>query len=488
MSHSRRHVIIIGAGIAGTSLARELLQKTSLYSITAFLDDDPTKIGSKIAGIPVLGPVSEAITNFANNPQKELIIAIPSLDNATLKQIYQMGKEQGFNKIHIVPSISTIIEGDVHFTQIREINPQDILGRKPAPLNIAETLAWYENKRILVTGAGGSIGSELCRQLLEAGAERLYLFGHGENSIYQIDRELRELQKGGVGSKTTVVPIIGELRDRAYMMNIMKKLKVSIVFHAAAFKHVPLMEQNPVLAIENNVLGTKNLIDAAINAGIQRFVFISTDKAVDPICIYGASKLIGEHVVLAGTQTSQIETIIVRFGNVLGSRGSILPLFQRQIQYGGPVTVTHPDATRYFMTIPEACSLVLKTTHKGKSGESYIFDMGYPVRILDLAENIIKFYGYEPYKDIPIEVIGLRPGEKLHESLIAQNENFIKTDFERISLLKRNYTPMDIENLFRNLEPIFTPSNSAYRDAHILYSIIKKFVPTVEEPEHVSKQ
>ncbi len=487
MNSSRKAIIIIGAGIAGTSLAKELLQKSNLYIIKAFLDDDPQKIGSRIFGIPVMGPVSNALQNFGKHPQEELIIAIPSADNATIKRIYNLGKEHGFTKIHIIPSIATIIEGDAHAAQIREINPQDILGRKPAPLHITETLSWFENKRILVTGAGGSIGSELCRQLLEAGAERLYLLGHGENSIYTIDRELRDLQKGGVGTATTIVPIIGELRDRAYIYNLIKKLKVNIIFHTAAYKHVPLMEQNPVIAIENNVLGTKHLVDAAIQAGTKRFVFISTDKAVDPICIYGASKLIGEHIVLSAKK-SQMEPIIVRFGNVLGSRGSIIPLFQHQIEYGGPVTVTHPDATRYFMTIPEACSLVLKTAHTGKSGESYIFDMGYPVRILELAENIIKFYGYEPYKDIPIEIIGLRPGEKIHESLIAQNENFEKTEFERISLLKRNYDLLDIETLTKNLETIFNPESESYRNVHKLYEIIKQYVPTVEEPDYVRNQ
>ncbi|HOT58484.1 MAG TPA: nucleoside-diphosphate sugar epimerase/dehydratase [Spirochaetales bacterium] len=487
MNHSRKAIIIIGAGIAGTSLAKELMQKSALYTIKAFLDDDPHKIGSKILGIPVIGPVSSAIQNFGKNPQEELIIAIPSADNATIKKFYNMGKAYGFVKIHIIPSIATIIEGEAHAAQLREINPQEILGRKPSPLHITETLSWFENKRILVTGAGGSIGSELCRQLLEAGAERLYLFGHGENSIYTIDRELRELQRGGVGTTTTIVPIIGELRDRAYIHDLIKKLKVNIIFHTAAYKHVPLMEQNPVIAIENNVLGTKNLVDAAIHAGTKRFIFISTDKAVDPICIYGASKLIGEHIVLDANK-SQMEPIIVRFGNVLGSRGSIIPLFQRQIQYGGPFTVTHPDATRYFMTIPEACSLVLKTAHTGKPGESYIFDMGYPVRIIELAENVIKFYGYEPYKEIPIEIIGLRPGEKIHESLIAQNEYFEKTEFERISLLKRKYDIIDIENLFKDLGIIFNPESISYRNAHKLYEIIKRYVPTVEEPDYVRNQ
>ncbi len=487
MRETTRNIVIAGAGIAGISLAKELQTKHGIYAVSAFIDDNPEKIGTEILGIPVQGPIAQALRTMPDCHTKELIIAIPSAEKELIQSIYDHGSARGFRKIHVVPSVSTIIEGDAHFAQIREIKAEDILGRKPAPLNIAQTMHAFAGKRILITGAGGSIGSELCRQLLEAGAERLYLFGHGENSIYHIDKELRELQNGGVGLRTTIIPVIGELRDRAYMTSIMKKLSVSSVFHAAAYKHVPLMELNPVIAVENNILGTKNLLDASEKAGVDKFVFISTDKAVDPICIYGATKLAGEHLCLAHARNSsnRMNPLIVRFGNVLGSRGSILPLFQRQIQYGGPVTVTHPDATRYFMTIPEACSLVLKTAHTGVRGASYLLDMGTPVRILELAENVIRFYGYEPYRDIPIEITGLRPGEKVHESLVAEGESFEPTSYDRISLLTRHYECADVEGFLRDLEPVFDPESPHYRDRAHLYDTVKQYFPTVEDSQHV---
>ncbi|GAB1484350.1 hypothetical protein MASR2M78_31680 [Treponema sp.] len=271
----------------------------------------------------------------------------------------------------------------------------------------------------------------MARQLLSGGAQRLYLLGHGENSIYQIDRELRLLQEEGVGEKATIIPIIGDLKDRNFMGYILERLKVDVVFHAAAYKHVPMTEENPVAAIENNVLGTDNLLAACLEQGVKRFVLISTDKAVDPVSVYGASKQLCEKLVLsAGEKVKNGHNyMVVRFGNVLGSRGSIMPLFQSQIEKGGPVTITHPEASRWFMTIPEACSLVLKTGGVGKNGSLYLLDMGEPVRIRDLAEQMIRFYGFEPEKDIAIEYIGLRPGERLDERLWGDDETPIATEF-----------------------------------------------------------
>jgi FlaA1/EpsC-like NDP-sugar epimerase len=367
---------IIGAGFAGQTLANEIKTKAIFGEVVAFLDDDPEKIGRRLDGIPVLGPIRDVAKLLRMNPADEAIIAIPSASREYLKELYAILKRAGFEKIRILPVISQILEGDAggpnspHLIQTRSIDPQDLLGRTPVAINLKESLAYLRGKRVLITGAGGSIGSELCRQLLSGGASRLYLFGHGENSIYQIDRELRLLQEGGVGEKATLIPIIGDLKDPEYMDWLLQRLKADVVFHTAAYKHVPMMEENPVAAIENNLFGTENLIRAARKHGVRRFVHITTDKAVEPVSVYGASKYLCERLVLeeaAGAEsvaggekaTGGLNFMVVRFGNVLGSRGSIVPLFQKQIERGGPVTVTHPDMRRWFMTIPEACSLVL---------------------------------------------------------------------------------------------------------------------------------
>jgi FlaA1/EpsC-like NDP-sugar epimerase len=353
-------------------------------------------------------------------------------------------------------------------------------------VNLKESLAYLRGKRVLVTGAGGSIGSELCRQLLSGGAARLYLLGHGENSIYLVDRELRLLQEEGVGEKSVLVPVIGDLKDRDYIHYILKKLKADVVFHTAAYKHVPMMEENPVAAVENNVFGTKNLIDAARAGGVKRFVHITTDKAVEPVSVYGASKYLCERLVLEGSEKSETENgedirfIAVRFGNVLGSRGSIMLLFQKQIEKGGPLTVTHPEMKRWFMTIPEACSLVLKAGGVGENRGLYLLDMGEPVRIRDMAEQMIRFYGFEPERDIKIEYIGTRSGERLGEKLWSDDEEPEATGFERILRLKRNRPPLDLEKLLETLGSVirFDPEKpAAYRNGDLLRKILFEAIP-----------
>jgi len=353
-----------------------------------------------------------------------------------------------------------------------------LLGRKPVTINLKESLSYVRGKRVLVTGAGGSIGSELCRQLLSGGASRLYLLGHGENSIYQIDKELRLLQEEGVGEKAALVPIVGDLKDADYIDYLLGKLKADAVFHTAAYKHVPMMEENPVAAIENNVIGTENLVNAAVKHGIKRFVHISTDKAVQPVSVYGASKYICEQIVLDAAKKGTASFVVVRFGNVLGSRGSIVPLFQQQIEKGGPVTVTHPEVCRYFMTISEACSLVLKTGGVGENGGLYILDMGEPVRIRELAEQLIRFHGYEPETEIKIEYTGLRHGERLDETLLSKDEIPALTDYSRIIRISRK-TPLllDINKLLNELHPVcrFDPAlPQSYRNAQELRSILIK--------------
>ncbi|HUX38765.1 MAG TPA: nucleoside-diphosphate sugar epimerase/dehydratase [Rectinemataceae bacterium] len=482
-------IYIIGAGFAGRTIAKEIAAKRVFGSVVAFLDDDPGKIGSRIEGIPVLGPIRDVVNLLSRQPADEAIIAIPSASREALRELYFLLKKAGFARIRIVPTIAQIIEGDAHLIQAREIDPQDLLGRNPVTIGLRESLLYLRGKRVLITGAGGSIGSELARQLLSAGVARLYLYGHGENSIYNIDRDLRLLQEEGVGEKTSIVPVIGELKDADYVRFVLTRLKCDAIFHAAAYKHVPMMEANPVAAVENNVLGTRNLVEAALGAGVRRFVLISTDKAVEPVSTYGASKLIAERIVLSAAARASAgrEFMVVRFGNVLGSRGSIVPLFQKQIAKGGPVTVTHPDATRYFMTIPEACSLVLKTGGVGKGGKLYLLDMGEAVKIRDLAEQMIRFYGYEPGVDIRVDYIGLRPGERVEEHLWAPDEELVPTEYPRINRLERAESPFDLEGLLSEIDPVIRLARgreSSYRNRHVLRAILKKHVPTLIVPEH----
>ncbi|MDR0401214.1 MAG: polysaccharide biosynthesis protein [Treponema sp.] len=485
---------IIGAGFAGQTLARELRAKAIFGEVVAFLDDDPKKIGRQVEGIPVLGPIRDVARLLRMNPADQAIIAIPGASREYLKELYWILKRAGFEKIRILPGISQIIQGDARLIQTRNIDPQDLLGRTPAAINLRQSLAYLRGKRVLVTGAGGSIGGELCRQLLSGGASRLYLFGHGENSIYQIDRELRLLQEEGVGEKAALVPVIGDLKDRAYMDYILGKLRADVVFHTAAYKHVPMMEENPVAAIENNVLGTENLIRAAKKHGVKRFVHITTDKAVEPVSIYGVSKYLCEKMVLKEARTmaesadaGDSSFMVVRFGNVLGSRGSIVPLFQRQIEKGGPVTVTHPEMRRWFMTIPEACSLVLKAGGLGENGNLYLLDMGEPIRIRDMAEQMIRFYGFEPDEDIKIEYTGLRPGERLGEKLWAEDEDPGPTPYNRILKVESRgkAAGFDVSALIEKLRPIctFDPARAGrYRDSGLLRELLAEVLPGLQKP------
>ena len=479
---------IIGAGFAGLTLAKEIRAKAVFGRVVAFLDDDPEKIGGKIEDVPVLGPIREVAQLLRMNPADEAIIAIPSASREYLGELYAVLKKAGFQRIRILPAISQIIEGDAHLIQTRSIDPQDLLGRTPVAVNLRESLSYLRGKRVLVTGAGGSIGSELCRQLLSGGASRLYLFGHGENSIYLIDKELRLLQEEGVGEKASIVPVIGDLKDGDYMRYILEKLKADVIFHTAAYKHVPMMEENPVAAIENNVFGTKNLVGAAKACGVKRFVHITTDKAVEPVSVYGVSKYLCEQLVLNAAGSGEAgggdgtAFMVVRFGNVLGSRGSIMLLFQKQIEKGGPLTVTHPGMKRWFMTIPEACSLVLKAGGVGENRGLYLLDMGEPVRIRDMAEQMIRFYGFEPGKDVEIVYTGIRPGERLDEKLWSDDEAVEPTDFRRILKLTRRSGNLDLDALLEKLLPLvrFDKTRSGdYRNGALLYAILKDAVPSL---------
>ncbi len=478
---------IIGAGFAGQMIANDIKRKKVFGNIAAFLDDNKDLIGKNIDGIPVLGPI-ENVTPLLNSPDtSEAVIAIPTASSKKIKEIYEALTRSGFKHIKILPSISQVVNGTAHFVQAREIDPLDILGRTPVTISLKESLSYLRGKRVLITGAGGSIGSELARQLLSGGAERLYLFGHGENSIYQINRELRLLQSEGVGEKATVVPIIGDMKDREYIRYIISHTKCDVIFHCAAYKHVPLMEENPVAVIENNVFGTKNLLDASIEFGVKKFVLISTDKAVSPVSIYGASKFLSEKLLLQAAEKvkdKKQDFMFVRFGNVLGSRGSILPLFMEQIANGGPVTVTDPEMERFFMTIPEACSLVLQTGGVGQNGYSYLLDMGEPIKIKDLAEHIIIFSGHEPNKDIEIQFTGIRPGERLTEPLWLKEENPQPTEYAKLLKLEAMPLTFDLDELLVKLSEICISSEhtdfSKYRNSALLRDTLQKVIPELK--------
>ena len=478
---------IIGAGFAGQMIARDLSRKKIFGSVAAFLDDDKKLSGKSIEGVPVLGPIADVASLLKCGPLDEAIIAIPSAPVEKIREIFEILKKSGFSNIRILPNVSQIIDGKAHLVQTREIDPLDILGRNPVIIPLHQSLKYLRGKRVLITGAGGSIGSELARQLLCGGAERLYLFGHGENSIVQIYRELHVLQQEGVGEKAVIVPIIGDMKDKNYVDYIIRKTRAQIVFHCAAYKHVPMMEENPVAAIENNVFGTKNLLDAALKNNVQKFVLISTDKAVCPVSVYGVSKMICEKLVLDYAQKarSRQDFMFVRFGNVLGSRGSILPLFQEQIKNGGPVTVTDKNMERFFMTIPEACSLVLEAGGVGENGKSYLLDMGEPIKILELAEQIIKFSGLEPYKDIEIKIIGVREGERLTEPLWIKEEEPKKTKYEKLLELKN--LPMDsftLQDVLLKLSDVcfFNEENpDIFRNREFLKKCLCSYFPTLDE-------
>lgn len=441
----KKKTLIIGAGAAGTILVRHLLNKEDSELVpVAFIDDDPNKQKLQIHGIDVVGDTSLIPMVAAQYEIETIIIAIPSMRKAEVKRIYEECSKT-MAKVQIMPRIEEIMSGNVPVTQFRDVEVEDLLGREPVKLNIDSISEYVEGKTILVTGAGGSIGSEICRQICQFGPQRLLLLGHGENSIYLIDMELRKQY----GESIEIIPVIADVQDRVRIFDVMEQYQPDVVYHAAAHKHVPLMEYNPREAVKNNIFGTRNVAEAADTFGVGAFVLISTDKAVNPPNVMGATKRFAEMIIQNLAKESKTRFVAVRFGNVLGSRGSVIPLFKKQIQAGGPITVTHPDITRYFMTIPEASRLVIQAGALARGGEVFVLDMGEPVKIVDLAKNLITLSGYS-VDEIGIEYSGLRPGEKMYEELLNDNEVQKDHVFPKIFIGKA--VPMEKRELYGVIE------------------------------------
>lgn len=422
--------LIVGAGQGGTMFVKSLQNaKNQGIQAVGFVDDDKAKQHLNIVSLPVWGTTKDIAKIVAKKGISHIIIAIPSLNKAEIQKIYdECSKTEA--SVKIMPKIEDVMTGKVSVNDIREVDINDLLGREVVKLDMISISQKLTDKVILVTGAGGSIGSEICRQVMKFQPKTLILLGHGENSIYTVHMELIKNS-----SRTVLVPIIADIQDRARIFSIIEQYKPDVIYHAAAHKHVPLMEYNPTEAVKNNIFGTKNVAEAAAKFGASNFVMVSTDKAVNPPNVMGATKRIAEMVVQSLAQQSKTKFVAVRFGNVLGSRGSVIPLFKSQIANGGPVTVTHPEMTRYFMTIPEASSLVLQAGALGRSGEVFVLDMGEPVKIVDLAKNLIKLSGYDE-NEIEIQYTGLRPGEKMYEELLNADEIQEENIFPKIHIGK----------------------------------------------------
>ena len=447
----RRNVLLVGAGEAGSMLVREMLRhpETDRQPV-AFLDDDASKIGRTIMSVPVLGGLDTLTQVIEARDVDEVWICLPSADGRAVRRIVDRVREDTPHvTCRTMPALHEVLSGRVEFNRIREVTIEDLLRRPPVELDTTSILNYLRDKRVMVTGAGGSIGSELVRQICAYGPAEIILFGHGENSIYQLEREL-DVRFPEVRYSSVIAAVQNAIR----LESVFRQYRPEVVIHTAAHKHVPLMEKNPEEAVFNNIVGSRNLVDLALRYSVTHFVNVSTDKAVNPTSVMGASKRIVELLVEAASRSARPgQTFVsVRFGNVLGSRGSAVPIFTRQIADGGPVTVTHPDMVRYFMTIPEASSLVLQAAAQGKNGEIYILDMGEPVRVLDLVEDLIRLSGLEPNVDVQIVFTGMRPGEKLREELMTVVERNGRTGHDKIFVARSESVSMEaLEDVIEQL-------------------------------------
>ncbi|WP_301834021.1 nucleoside-diphosphate sugar epimerase/dehydratase [uncultured Veillonella sp.] len=466
------NTLIIGAGDAGATIAREIerYHKRS-RKVIGFIDDDEAKFNRLMGGVRILGNRHDIPSIVKENKVKEIIIAMPSVTRNEIRNIMEICSPLKC-KVNTLPGMYQLLDDEVLVSHLHPVSIEDLLERDEVRLDMDIVEHYIRDKVVLVTGAGGSIGSEICRQIMRVGPKRLLLLGHGENSIYLINQELKNIYKDG-----PIIPIIADIRDKQQLDQIFTQYNPQVVFHAAAHKHVPLMEIQPMAAVLNNIYGTRNVADVAGRHGVERFVMISTDKAVNPTSVMGATKRVAEKVIISMNDTYDTKYITVRFGNVLGSRGSVIPLFKKQIEAGGPVTVTDPEMTRYFMTIPEASQLVLQAGAMGKGGEVFLLDMGEPVKIIDLARNMIRLSGLEPDKDIHIKITGLRPGEKKYEELLTSEEGTNRTNhtkifeaaldtvdrdwlMEKIGTFDSCETDMDVIGVLQDIIPTYTPNHN----------------------------
>ena len=466
------NTLIIGAGDAGATIAREIerYHKRS-RKVIGFIDDDEAKFNRLMGGVRILGNRHDIPSIVKENKVKEIIIAMPSVTRNEIRNIMEICSPLKC-KVNTLPGMYQLLDDEVLVSHLHPVSIEDLLERDEVHLDMDIVEHYIRDKVVLVTGAGGSIGSEICRQIMRVGPKMLLLLGHGENSIYLINQELKNIYKDG-----PIIPIIADIRDKQQLDQIFTQYNPQVVFHAAAHKHVPLMEIQPMAAVLNNIYGTRNVADVAGRHGVERFVMISTDKAVNPTSVMGATKRVAEKVIISMNDTYDTKYITVRFGNVLGSRGSVIPLFKKQIEAGGPVTVTDPEMTRYFMTIPEASQLVLQAGAMGKGGEVFLLDMGEPVKIIDLARNMIRLSGLEPDKDIHIKITGLRPGEKKYEELLTSEEGTNRTNHTKIfeaalDTVDRDWlmkkigtfdsceTDMDVIGVLQDIIPTYTPNHN----------------------------
>ncbi len=463
-----RNVLIIGAGDAGNALIKEIKNSSYLKKrVVGVIDDDRDKVGSYIHGVKIVGSRGDIMEQCRTRHVQEIIVAMPSASPQQMKQILDICKQTGC-ELKRLPGIYQLVNGDVSISSLKEVDVNDLLGREPVEVDLDSIMGYVSEKVVMVTGGGGSIGSELCRQIAEHGPKMLVIVDIYENSTYDIQNELKMKFP-----KLKLVVLIASVRNTNRMNHIFETYHPDIIYHAAAHKHVPLMEDSPNEAIKNNVLGTLKLVKAADFYQVRRFVMISTDKAVNPTNIMGASKRICEMIIQTYNKHSKTEYVAVRFGNVLGSNGSVIPLFKKQIERGGPVTVTHPDIIRYFMTIPEAVSLVLQAGAYAKGGEIFVLEMGEPVKIVDLARNLILLSGHKPGEDIQIEFTGLRPGEKLFEEMLMDEEGLCDTANRRIHIGKP--IEIDEEKFMQQLKEL---STYVVTEPDDIREWVKRIVPT----------
>ncbi len=470
-----KNVLIVGGGDAGAIVIKELKLHPEMASIpVAIIDDNVEKLGMKLNGVPIVGTREDIPSVVEEKNIDEIIMAIPSANRKSINEIFEICSQTG-RKVKILPSVTELIDESVVVQRIRDVDIEDLLGRDPIELDCDEISTYIEGRVVLVTGGGGSIGSELCRQIVNFKPAQLIILDNYENNLFDIQNELLFKHKN-----INLVPVVANIRERQRIDSIFRQYRPDVVFHAAAHKHVPLMEINPTEAIKNNVFGTLNVAECADKYGVKRFVLISTDKAVNPTNIMGATKRIAEMIIQALDRHSKTEFVAVRFGNVLGSNGSVIPLFRKQIENGGPVTVTHPEVIRYFMTITEAVQLVLQAGAMAKGGEIFVLDMGQPVKIYDLAKNIIRLSGFEPEKDIEIVFTGLRPGEKLYEELLLAEEGLQATKNNKIYVAQPVFT--DLALLRKQIE---TLREIITGDIEGIRNYIQHIVPTYKKAQNM---